>query len=91
MSLRDKLTRETREGTYWCPLPSSKNVFPWRSKYRIIPNIWQILGIIRYLHRQGKNIFELGRGHLELPSHVSRVELSLKLTKLCVYDVLLSS
>ncbi len=39
----------------------------------------------------GVKIFELGGAHLEVPSHVSRVKLSLKLTKLCVYDVLLWS
>ena len=39
----------------------------------------------------GENTFELGRGHLEVPSHVSRFKLSLKLTKLCVHDVLLST
>ena len=44
---------------------------------------------IQYLRRQGKNIFELGRGHQYVPSRVSRINLSLKLTKLRVYEVYL--
>ena len=45
---------------------------------------------IQYLRRQGKNIFELGRGHLQVHSRVSRTKFSFKLTKLCVDEVYLS-
>ena len=43
--------------------------------------------ISQYLDRRGKNLFEVGRVARQVPSRVSRTQLSLKLTKLRVHEV----